>query len=130
LRAALAGLIGNTLEWFDFAVYGYFAGDIGRQFFPHSSAAAQQLLAFAVFGVGFFARPFGSLALGIVGDRIGRRALLTLSVAMIGASTFLLGILPTFQQIGIAAPVLLVSLRLLQGFSVGGEFTGSKVFTT
>jgi len=73
LRTALAGLIGNVLEWFDFAVYGYFAGDIGRQFFPQSSPAAQQLLAFAIFALGFFARPLGSLALGMIGDRIGRR---------------------------------------------------------
>src|SRR6516162_10012598 len=130
LRSALAGLIGNVLEWFDFAVYGYFAGDIGRQFFPQSSATAQQLLAFAVFALGFFARPIGSLALGTVGDRIGRRALLTVSIALMGGSTMLLGLLPTYNQIGVAAPVLLVIMRLLQGFSVGGEFTGSMVFTT
>jgi MFS family permease len=130
LRTALAGLIGNVLEWFDFAVYGYFAGDIGRQFFPQSSATAQQLLAFAVFALGFFARPIGSLALGTVGDRIGRRALLTASIALMGGSTMLLGLLPTYQQIGVAAPVLLVVMRLIQGFSVGGEFTGSMVFTT
>src|SRR5215471_5184549 len=80
LRTALAGLIGNVLEWFDFAVYGYFAGDIGRQFFPQSSATAQQLLAFAVFALGFFARPVASLVLGQVGDRLGRRALLTVSI--------------------------------------------------
>jgi MFS transporter, MHS family, proline/betaine transporter len=130
LRTALAGLIGNVLEWFDFAVYGYFASDIGRQFFPHSSARAQQLLAFAVFAVGFFARPVGSLALGTVGDRIGRRALLTLSIALMGGSTLILGLLPTYQQIGVAAPLLLVAMRLIQGFSVGGEFTGSMVYTT
>src|SRR2546423_14763377 len=100
LRTALAGLIGNVLEWFDFAVYGYFAGDIGRQFFPQSSPAAQQLLAFAIFGLGFFARPVGSLALGAVGDRIGRRALLTLSIALMGASTLIIGLLPTYQPIG------------------------------
>ena len=130
LRTALAGLIGNVLEWFDFAVYGYFASDIGHQFFPQSSAGAQQLLAFAVFAVGFFARPIGSLALGMVGDRIGRRALLTLSIALMGGSTLLLGLLPTYQQIGVAAPLLLVTMRLIQGFSVGGEFTGSMVYTT
>ena len=130
LRTALAGLIGNVLEWFDFAVYGYFASDIGRQFFPQSSASAQQLLAFAVFAVGFFARPIGSLALGMVGDRIGRRALLTLSIALMGGSTLILGLLPTYQQIGVAAPLLLVTMRLIQGFSVGGEFTGSMVYTT
>src|SRR5690349_21500324 len=130
LRTALAGLIGNVLEWFDFAVYGYFATDIGRQFFPQSSASAQQLLAFAVFGLGFFARPVGSLVLGMIGDRIGRRALLTLSIGLMGGSTLILGLLPTYQQIGVAAPLLLVVMRLLQGFSLGGEFTGSMVYTT
>lgn len=130
VRTALAGLIGNVLEWFDFAVYGYFASDIGRQFFPQSNPAAQQLLAFAVFAIGFFARPVGGLALGVIGDRIGRRALLTLSIGLMGGSTLLLGLLPTYQQIGMAAPVLLVTMRLIQGFSVGGEFTGSMVYTT
>jgi MFS transporter, MHS family, proline/betaine transporter len=130
LRTALAGLIGNVLEWFDFAVYGYFASDIGRQFFPQANAGAQQLLALAVFAIGFFARPVGGLALGVIGDRIGRRALLTLSIALMGGSTLILGLLPTYQHIGMAAPLMLVTLRLIQGFSVGGEFTGSMVYTT
>ena len=129
-RTALAGLIGNVLEWFDFAVYGYFIGDIGRQFFPRSDATAQQLLAFAVFALGFVARPIGSLVLGRVGDRIGRRALLTLSIALMGGATLVIGLLPTYEQIGVAAPLLLVAMRLVQGFSVGGEFTGSMVYTT
>jgi MHS family proline/betaine transporter-like MFS transporter len=129
-RTALAGLIGNVLEWFDFAVYGYFASDIGRQFFPQSSEAAQRLLAFAVFALGFGARPIGSLVLGTVGDRIGRRALLTLSIALMGGATLLIGVLPTYAQIGVAAPLLLVTLRVVQGFSLGGEFTGSMVYTT
>jgi MHS family proline/betaine transporter-like MFS transporter len=130
LRTALAGLIGNVLEWFDFAVYGYFASDIGRQFFPQSSPTAQQLLAFAVFALGFAARPVGSLVLGLVGDRLGRRALLTVSIALMGGATLLLGLLPTYAQIGVAAPILLVTMRLIQGFSLGGEFTGSMVYTT
>jgi MHS family proline/betaine transporter-like MFS transporter len=130
LRTALAGLIGNVLEWFDFAVYGYFASDIGQQYFPKSSSSAQQLLAFAVFAIGFFARPIGSLVLGVVGDRIGRRALLTISIGLMGGSTLIMGLLPTYAQIGMAAPLLLVSMRVIQGFSVGGEFTGSMVFTT
>jgi len=129
-RTALAGLIGNVIEWFDFAVYGYFATDIGRQFFPQSSATAQQLLAFTVFALGFVARPIGSVALGVIGDRIGRRTLLTLSVALMGAATLAIGLLPTYEQIGMAAPLLLVMLRLAQGFSVGAEFTGSMVYTT
>ncbi len=126
----MAGLIGNVLEWFDFAVYGYFASDIGRHFFPQSSPTAQQLLAFAVFALGFGARPVGSLVLGAVGDRIGRRALLTLSIALMGGATLMIGLLPTYAQIGVAAPVLLVVLRIVQGFSLGGEFTGSMVYTT
>ena len=130
LRTAAAGLIGNVLEWFDFAVYGYFATDIGAHFFPAASPTARQLLGFAVFAIGFAARPVGSIVLGMVGDRIGRRALLTLSIALMGGATLGIGLLPTFAQIGIAAPLLLVALRLVQGFSLGGEFTGSMVYTT
>lgn len=130
LRTALAGLIGNVLEWFDFAVYGYFASDIGRQFFPQSDPTAQQVLAFAVFAIGFAARPLGSLVLGPIGDRLGRRALMTISIAMMGGATLVLGLLPTYAQIGLAAPLLLVTMRLIQGFSLGGEFTGSMVYTT
>jgi MHS family proline/betaine transporter-like MFS transporter len=97
-RTALAGSIGNVIEWFDFAVYGYFATDIGRQFFPQSSATAQQLLAFTVFALGFVARPIGSIALGVIGDRIGRRTLLTLSVGLMGAATLAIGLLPTYEH--------------------------------
>lgn len=129
-RTAAAGVIGNVLEWFDFAVYGYFATDIGKQFFPESSPSARQLLSLAVFALGFAARPVGSIVLGIVGDRIGRRALLTISIGLMGGATLAIGLLPTFATIGIAAPLLLVLLRLVQGFSLGGEFTGSMVYTT
>ena len=130
LRTALAGLIGNVLEWFDFAVYGYFASNIGQQFFPQSSHSTQQLLTFGTFALGFLARPVGSLVLGRIGDRIGRRALLTLSIGMMGGATLILGLLPTYNQIGLAAPFLLLLMRLIQGFSLGGEFTGSMVYTT
>src|SRR5215472_11552985 len=118
LHITLAGLIGNVLEWFDFAVYGYFASAIGSQFFPRSSPRVQELLAFSVFAVGFGARPIGSLVLGAVGDRVGRRALLTLSITLMGGATLLIGLLPGYASIGVAAPVLLVTLRLVQGFSV------------
>lgn len=130
IRTALAGLIGNVLEWFDFAAFGFLASDIGKQFFPDSSPTAQKLKAFAVFAIGFGGRPIGSIVLGQVGDRIGRRALLTLSIAVMGGATLLLGLLPGYAQIGVAAPVLLITLRLIQGFSLGGEFTGSMVYTT
>ena len=129
-RTALAGLIGNVLEWFDFAVFGFFASEIGKQFYPDSSPTAQKLKAFTVFAIGFGGRPIGSIVLGMVGDRIGRRALLTLSIALMGGATLVLGLLPTYAQIGTAAPVLLVTMRLIQGFSLGGEFTGSMVYTT
>jgi MHS family proline/betaine transporter-like MFS transporter len=129
-RTAAAGIIGNILEWYDFGVYGFFASEIGSQFFPDSSPGAQRLKAFAIFAVGFIGRPIGGLVLGRVGDRIGRRALLTLSIAIMGAATLLLGLLPTYAAVGVLAPVLLVTLRLIQGFSLGGEFTGSMVYTT
>jgi MFS transporter, MHS family, proline/betaine transporter len=130
IRTALAGIIGNVLEWFDFGVYGFFASEIGGQFFPGDSPVAQRLKAFLVFAIGFIGRPVGGLILGRLGDRIGRRALLTLSIAMMGGATLLLGLLPTYARIGVAAPVLLLVLRAIQGFSLGGEFTGSMVYTT
>jgi MFS transporter, MHS family, proline/betaine transporter len=130
LRTALAGLVGNVLEWFDFAVYGYFASDIGRQFFPQEDHVAQQMLAFGVFALGFLARPVGGLVLGRIGDRVGRRPLLTISILMMGGATLILGLLPTYAQIGMAAPFLLLAMRLIQGFSLGGEYTGSMAYTT
>ena len=130
LRTALAGLIGNVLEWFDFAVYGYFASNIGHQFFPKSDPAVQTFLAYATFALGFLARPIGSIVLGRVGDRIGRKALLTLSIALMGGATLVLGLLPTYEQAGLIAPILLMLMRVIQGFSLGGEFTGSMVYTT
>lgn len=130
VRTALAGLIGNVLEWYDFGVYGAFASEIGAQFFPNDSPVAQKLKAFAVFAIGFIARPIGGLVLGRMGDRIGRRALLTLSIALMGGATTMLGLLPSYASIGAAAPTLLVLLRAIQGFSLGGEFTGSMVYTT
>jgi MHS family proline/betaine transporter-like MFS transporter len=130
VRTAFAGLIGNVLEWFDFAVFGYLSAEIGANFFPSSSTAAQQLKAFAVFALGFAARPIGSIVLGQVGDRIGRRALLTLSIMMMGGATLGLGLLPSFASAGVLAPILLVTMRVIQGFSLGGEFTGSMVYTT
>ncbi len=118
------------LEWFDFAVYGYFASDIGKLFFPSDDPTASTLLAYVVLLLGFVARPAGSVVLGLVGDRIGRRALLTVSIALMGAATLAIGVLPTYSSIGVAAPILLVVCRMVQGFSLGGEFTGSMVYTT
>jgi MFS transporter, MHS family, proline/betaine transporter len=127
-RMIAAGAIGKVLEWYDFAVYGYFAAAIGRAFFPSEDRVAQVLAAFGIFAVGFFMRPVGGALIGHIGDRLGRRAALTFSVAAMAIPTFLVGVLPGYQTLGIAAPILLTLLRMIQGLSVGGEYTTSIVF--
>ena len=124
-RSVAAGAIGNMLEWYDFAVFGFFAAAIGAQFFPGDDKIAGLLNTFAVFAVGYLARPIGGVLFGIVGDRIGRRRALQVSVLAMAVPTSLIAVLPTHAEIGIWAAVLLVVLRLAQGFSVGGEFIGS-----
>ena len=127
-RIMAAGAIGNVLEWYDFAIYGYFAAIIGRTFFPHQDPVAQLLSAFGIFAIGFVVRPLGGALIGHIGDRYGRRAALTVSVAAMAVPTFLIGLLPGFQVLGVMAPILLTLLRVVQGLSVGGECTTSIVF--
>jgi MFS transporter, MHS family, proline/betaine transporter len=127
-RVIAAGTIGNVLEWYDFAIYGYFAAPIGRQFFPQEDAVAQLLSAFGVFAIGYLMRPLGGVLVGHIGDTVGRRAALTFSVAAMAVPTFLIGLLPSYQAIGVLAPIGLILLRVVQGLSVGGEYTGSLVF--
>lgn len=127
-RIIAAGAIGNVLEWYDFAVYGYFAAAIGRNFFPSDDKVAQVLAAFGIFAVGFLMRPVGGALIGYIGDRLGRRAALTFSVAAMAIPTFLVGVLPGYQTLGLAAPILLTLLRMIQGLSVGGEYTTSIIF--
>ncbi|MFO1080581.1 MAG: MFS transporter [Reyranellaceae bacterium] len=127
-RMLAAGAIGNVLEWYDFAVYGYFATSIGRTFFPKADPVAQLLAAFGIFAVGFLMRPIGGAVFGHIGDRLGRRVALNLSVIAMAVPTFLVGILPGYDTLGLAAPILLTGLRMVQGLSVGGEFTTSIVF--
>ena len=129
-RVILAGLIGNVMEWYDFAVYGYFATVIGRLFFPSSNPTASLIGAFGAFAAGFLVRPLGGLLFGRIGDRVGRRKALQLSVMAMAIPTVLMGLLPTHRQIGIAAPIIVVLLRLIQGVSVGGEYTSSVIFLT
>jgi MHS family proline/betaine transporter-like MFS transporter len=129
-RTVFAGLFGNLLEWFDYAVFGFLVGPIGAAFFPADNPSVQNLKAWGLFAVGFFARPIGGIVLGRMGDRKGRRWLLTVSVALIAVSTLVIGCLPTHAQIGWLAPAILVLCRLTQGFSLGGEFTGSMAYTT
>jgi MHS family proline/betaine transporter-like MFS transporter len=127
-RAIAAGIAGNVMEWYDFSVYGYFATVIGREFFPAHDPTSSLIAAFGVFAAGFLMRPIGSLIFGHIGDRLGRKLALTLSVMVMAAPSFLIGVLPTYAQAGLWAPAFLVLLRLVQGLSVGGEYTTSLVF--
>ena len=124
----VAGAIGNVLEWYDFAIYGFFAATIGRQFFPGSSEVDSLIAAFGVFAAGYLMRPIGGLVFGYIGDTHGRKATLVLSTAAMAIPTFAIGLLPTAAQIGTLAPGLLVAFRLLQGLSIGGEYTASLVY--
>jgi MFS transporter, MHS family, proline/betaine transporter len=126
--SVVAGAVGNMLEWYDFATYGYFSVVIGRNFFPSDSPTTSLLSAFAVFAAAFFMRPIGGAVFGHVGDRYGRKAALLLSAGLMTVSTFAMGCLPTYASAGLAAPVMLVVLRLSQGLSVGGEYTSSVIF--
>lgn len=126
VKVALASAIGTTVEWYDFFIYGTAAALVfNRLFFPDVSPLMGTLAAFATFGVGFFARPVGGVVFGHFGDRVGRKSMLVASLMIMGVATFLIGLLPTHDSIGIWAPVLLVVLRLLQGFGVGGEWGGA-----
>ncbi len=116
------------LEWYDFAVYGTLAPILGKLFFPADDPTASLLAAFGVFAIGYAARPLGGIILGHIGDRMGRKPALILSVLMMGAGTTAIGVLPTHAEIGTTAAVLLVVLRILQGLSVGGEYPSSIVF--
>ncbi len=124
----VAGAVGNVMEWFDFASYGYFAGVIGHEFFPSTDPVSSLLAAFGVFASGFLARPIGAAFFGHIGDRYSRKVVLRASVLLMGVSTLLMGLLPNYAAIGVAAPVLLTVLRIAQGFSVGGEYTNSVIY--
>lgn len=127
-RAIAAACIGNMLEWYDFGVYAFLAGAISAAFFPSSDPTASLLATFAAYGVGFLARPFGGAVIGRLGDRRGRKVALVLTLLMMALGTIGLGLLPTYAQIGIAAPALLVALRILQGIAAGGEWGASTAF--
>lgn len=127
-KRAIAVGIGNFMEWFDFAVYGYFAAVIGMLFFPSSAPGVSLLSSLAVFAVGFLSRPFGALILGPIGDRFGRRAVLIITVFGMGVCTTIIGLLPTYEAIGISAPVLLIAMRFVQGMMVGGEWSSAGIY--
>lgn len=122
----LASFIGTTIEWYDFYLYGTAAALVlNKLFFPTFDTFAGTLAALATYAVGFVARPFGGIVIGHYGDRIGRKSMLVFTLLVMGISTFLIGLLPTYGQVGALAPVLLVLLRIVQGFGVGGEWGGA-----
>ncbi|PWV80156.1 MFS transporter, MHS family, proline/betaine transporter [Prauserella marina] len=127
-RVAIAVGIGNFMEWFDWGLYGFFATIIGAQFFADSSPVVGLLSALGVFAVGFVFRPIGGFVLGPIGDKYGRRVALSIAVLLMGFGTTMIGLLPTYAEIGIWAPILLVLMRCIQGFSTGGEATGANAF--
>ena len=128
LVPSLAGAVGNLLEWYDFGLYGLFAPIFAQLFFPGHDRIASLIGAYSGFAIGFAARPLGAVLLGHLGDRAGRRAVLVYSIVLMGFATTATAILPTYHAIGIGAPMLLLFMRLLQGLSVGGEFTGSVAY--
>lgn len=124
----MAGFIGNVVEWYDFALYGYLAGVIAPVFFPAEDATAGLVATYGIFAAGFLMRPLGAAVFGWFGDRFGRARAMQVSVTMMVLPTLFLGLLPSYAQAGLIAPILLVAVRLLQGLSVGGEFSSSATY--
>ena len=123
-----ASSLGTIFEWYDFFIYGTLAPIIGRLFFPSGNETAQFLAALASFGVGFGVRPFGAVVFGYLGDKLGRKYTFLVTVALMGGATAGVGLVPTYAQIGIAAPAILISLRILQGLALGGEYGGATTY--
>src|SRR5919199_4621051 len=123
-----ASAAGTVIEWYDFYLYAVLATFLGPVFFPNENPTAQTLSALATFGAGFAVRPFGAVVFGRIGDKIGRKYAFILTVAIMGGATFLVGLLPGYAQIGILAPIILVTLRLLQGLALGGEYGGAAIY--
>lgn len=127
-RAVKAAALGNAMEWFDFGVYSYLAVTLGKVFFPTGNPTAQLLSTFGAFAAAFLVRPLGGLVFGPLGDRVGRQKVLALTMIIMAAGTFAIGLIPSYAAIGVAAPVLLLVARLVQGFSTGGEYAGATTF--
>ncbi|MGW7411668.1 glycine betaine/L-proline transporter ProP [Streptomyces sp. NPDC054863] len=127
-RAVKAAALGNAMEWFDFGVYSYIAVTLGKVFFPGGNATAQLLSTFGAFAAAFLVRPVGGMVFGPLGDRVGRQKVLALTMIMMASGTFAIGLIPSFDSIGLWAPALLFAARLVQGFSTGGEYGGASTF--
>jgi len=126
--AVIAGIVGNVMEWYDFALYGFMAPILSQLFFPEGHKIASLLATYGIFAAGFVMRPIGSALFGWIGDTMGRSKAMLLSVIMMSFPTLLLGLLPTYAVIGVGAPAILVAIRLVQGLSVGGEFSSSVTY--
>jgi len=127
-RAVAAASVGNALEWFDFVIYGFFAGTMAKLFFPTVNETVSLLLALATFGVTFFMRPLGAIVIGNYADRNGRKAAFTLTIFLMMIGTTIIAVAPTYAAIGVFAPLLIVAARMIQGFSAGGEFGSATAF--
>src|SRR5262249_35136264 len=123
-----ASSLGTVFEWYDFYLYAILAPAFAALFFPKGNDTAALLSAFATYAAGFLVRPFGALVFGRIGDLVGRKYTFLITITVMGASTFLVGLLPRYDSIGLAAPVLLVALRLLQGLALGGEYGGAATY--
>ncbi|MFD6416917.1 glycine betaine/L-proline transporter ProP [Streptomyces sp. NPDC060194] len=127
-RAVKAASLGNAMEWFDFGVFAYLAVTLGKVFFPSGNDTAQLLSSFATFAVAFLVRPLGGMFFGPMGDKVGRKKVLAITMILMAVSTFAIGLIPSYAAIGFWAPALLVLFRMLQGFSTGGEYGGASTF--
>ena len=127
-QAVAAAVVGNVLEWYDFAVYAYMATVIAKKFFPSGDEVTSLLSTFAAFGIGFVMRPLGGVLIGRLGDTKGRKTALLVTIALMAAGTVMIGLIPSYASIGVVAPALVVLARLVQGFSAGGEWGGATTF--
>src|SRR6187551_3246754 len=127
-RVIVASALGTLFEWYDFYLYGSLAVFFGKLFFPSGNDTAQLLASLATFGAGFGVRPLGAIVFGSLGDRVGRKYTFLVTMATMGLSTALIGLLPTYETLGLVATALLVLLRLLQGLALGGEYGGAATY--
>jgi MFS family permease len=127
-KVILASSLGTIFEWYDFYLYGSLAAIIGAQFFSAFDVNTRNIFALLAFAAGFLVRPFGALVFGRLGDLVGRKYTFLVTILIMGASTFLVGLLPSYAQIGWIAPVALIALRMLQGLALGGEYGGAAVY--
>jgi MHS family proline/betaine transporter-like MFS transporter len=127
-KLIVATSIGNALEWYDITVYGYFAAYLSKAFFPNSDPTISILLTFGTFGLSYLIRPIGGVVLGAYADRYGRKASLMISIVMMTVGTLVIALMPTYETIGMLAPIAVLAARLVQGFSAGGEFGSSTAF--